>query len=61
MAATSNEERLPRLLALVPYLQARPGIGIDEAAADFGITEEQLRRTSTCCGCAGCRATARAT
>jgi proteasome accessory factor C len=42
--ATSNEQRLPRLLALVPYLQARPGIRVDEAAADFGITEQQLRR-----------------
>jgi proteasome accessory factor C len=39
-----ERERLPRLLALVPYLQARQGIGVAEAAADFGITEEQLRR-----------------
>lgn len=38
------EQRLPRLLALVPYLQARPGILIAEAAADFGVTEQQLRR-----------------
>ncbi|HEY3262259.1 MAG TPA: WYL domain-containing protein [Pseudonocardiaceae bacterium] len=36
--------RLPRLLALVPYLLARPGIRIDEAAADFGVTDAQLRR-----------------
>jgi proteasome accessory factor C len=42
--ATSNEQRLPRLLALVPYLQAHPGIRVDEAAADFGVTEVQLRR-----------------
>jgi proteasome accessory factor C len=42
--ASSNEQRLPRLLALVPYLQARPGIRVDRAAADFGITEQQLRR-----------------
>jgi proteasome accessory factor C len=41
---TTNEERLPRLLALVPYLQARPGILVADAAADFGITEAQLRR-----------------
>ena len=40
MAATSNEERLPRLLALVPYLQARPGIEVAQAAADFGVSEE---------------------
>jgi proteasome accessory factor C len=37
-------ERLPRLLSLVPYLLARPGIPIAEAAADFGISERQLRR-----------------
>jgi proteasome accessory factor C len=46
-ARTSNEERLPRLLALVPYLQARPGIGIEQAADDFGITEAQLRKDLT--------------
>ncbi len=44
MANAGNEQRLPRLLALVPYLQARPGIKIADAAADFGITEGQLRR-----------------
>jgi proteasome accessory factor C len=37
-------ERLPRLLSLVPYLLARPGIPVAEAAADFGISERQLRR-----------------
>jgi proteasome accessory factor C len=42
--ATSNEQRLPRLLALVPYLQAHPGVRVDVAAADFGVTEQQLRR-----------------
>src|ERR1700710_1326821 len=41
---SGNEERLPRLLALVPYLQARQGIRVADAAADFGITEAQLRR-----------------
>lgn len=41
---TSTEQRLPRLLALVPYLQARPGIRVADAAADFGISEQQLRR-----------------
>jgi proteasome accessory factor C len=41
---TANEERLPRLLALVPYLQARPGIRVEEAAADFSVTENQLRK-----------------
>ncbi|MFC5141622.1 helix-turn-helix transcriptional regulator [Actinomycetospora rhizophila] len=37
-------ERLPRLLTLVPYLLARPGIAVAEAAADFGVPEAQLRR-----------------
>ena len=47
MAINSNEERLPRLLALVPYLQARPGISVEQAAADFGVTDAQLRRDLT--------------
>ena len=37
-------DRLPRLLALVPYLLVRPGVPIDEAAADFDVTPRQLRR-----------------
>ena len=37
-------ERLPRLLALVPYLLARPGVPLADVAADFGIGERQLRR-----------------
>jgi proteasome accessory factor C len=37
-------ERLPRLLTLVPYLLARPGIAVADAAADFGVGEAQLRR-----------------
>ncbi len=47
LMASANEERLPRLLALVPYLQARPNIAVAEAAADFGVTEAQLRRDLT--------------
>ncbi|MCW2621752.1 MAG: pafC [Frankiales bacterium] len=35
---------LPRLLALVPYLLARPGVRVDEAAAVFGVSEERLRK-----------------
>lgn len=41
---SSATERLPRLLALVPYLVSRPGIRVAEAAADFGVSESQLRR-----------------
>jgi proteasome accessory factor C len=37
-------DRLPRLLALVPYLLARPGVPLTEAANDFGVPELQLRR-----------------
>jgi proteasome accessory factor C len=44
VSAGGVTERLPRLLSLVPYLQARPGIPVAEAAADFGISERQLRR-----------------
>jgi proteasome accessory factor C len=38
----ANEQRLPRLLAMVPYFLSRPGIATAEAAADFGVTEQQL-------------------
>ncbi|SFS70159.1 helix-turn-helix transcriptional regulator [Saccharopolyspora flava] len=41
---TSATQRLPRLLALVPYLLSRPGIPIADAAADFGVTPQQLRK-----------------
>src|ERR1700733_12144209 len=37
-------DRMPRLLALVPYLLARPGIPIADVARDFEVTETQLRR-----------------
>ena len=36
--------QLPRLLALVPYLLARPGVRLAEVAADFGVTEDRLRK-----------------
>ena len=41
---TAPVEQLPRLLALVPYLLARPGVRVSEAAAVFGVTEERLRK-----------------
>src|SRR6201991_4407647 len=43
MTATAAGERLGRLLNLVPYLLARPGIRVAEAAADLGVSERQLR------------------
>ena len=44
MTAEGVADRLPRLLTLVPWLLARPGVPVAEAAAEFGITEAQLRR-----------------
>ncbi|WP_019853808.1 helix-turn-helix transcriptional regulator [Actinopolyspora mortivallis] len=44
MTGSSTAERLPRLLALVPYLVSRPGVAVAEVAADFGVTEQQVRR-----------------
>jgi proteasome accessory factor C len=41
---TGERERLPRLLALVPYLQARPGVAVAQVAEDFDVSEDQLRR-----------------
>lgn len=40
MSAASDQ--LPRLLALVPYLLARPDARIADVAREFGVSEEQL-------------------
>ena len=40
---STSSERLSRLLALVPYLLARPGTQVADAAAAFGVTDKQLR------------------
>ena len=37
-------ERLARLLALVPWLVAHDGVTIDQCAAHFGVTAEELER-----------------
>ncbi|BFU44226.1 helix-turn-helix transcriptional regulator [Krasilnikovia sp. MM14-A1004] len=42
-APRASADRLGRLLNLVPYLLARPGIRVAEAATDLGVTERQLR------------------
>lgn len=39
----TSVDRLGRLLNLVPYLLARPGISVADAAAGLGVTERQLR------------------
>ncbi|MCW2665819.1 MAG: Proteasome protein [Frankiales bacterium] len=36
-------DQLPRLLALVPYLLARPGVAVSEVAEVFGVSERRLR------------------
>jgi proteasome accessory factor C len=41
---SGERERLPRLLALVPYLQSHEGVALADAAADFAISEDELRR-----------------
>lgn len=41
---TGSGERLPRLLALVPYLLNHPGVTIDQTAHDFGVGAAQLRK-----------------
>ncbi|WP_197022339.1 helix-turn-helix transcriptional regulator [Candidatus Blastococcus massiliensis] len=44
MTVTGTTDRMTRLLALVPYLTARPeGVALAEAARDFSVTERQLR------------------
>ena len=42
-APRASADRLGRLLNLVPYLLARPGIAVADAADGLGITEQQLR------------------
>jgi proteasome accessory factor C len=44
MTASGTPDRMTRLLALVPYLTARPeGVPLTEVARDFGVGERQLR------------------
>ncbi|MGH8969662.1 MAG: helix-turn-helix transcriptional regulator [Actinomycetes bacterium] len=42
--STAATDRLSRLLAMVPYLVSRQGIPLDEAAREFGISQNQLVR-----------------
>ncbi|MBG0816760.1 YafY family protein [Planomonospora sp. ID82291] len=39
---SGTADRLPRLLALVPYLMSHPGAEVPEVAKVFGLTEKQL-------------------
>lgn len=42
--SAASPTRLSRLLAMVPYFLARPGIKLSTAAADLGLTERQLTK-----------------
>jgi proteasome accessory factor C len=44
VTGTGTVDQLPRLLALVPYLLARPGVRVADVAATFGVSEERLRK-----------------
>lgn len=41
-AAESATDRLARLLTMVPWLLNRQGIDLDEAAAEFGVGQQQI-------------------
>ncbi len=41
---SAGAQRLPRLLALVPYLQSHPGVRVQDAAGELGVTPTQLRK-----------------
>ena len=45
--ARASADRLGRLLNLVPYLLARPGIPVEEAAGDLGVSEWLVHGTTT--------------
>lgn len=49
----SATERLARLLALVPWLRARPGVTMRETAAHFAISEAQLEADLNLLVCSG--------
>lgn len=42
--AGAQPSRLNRLLAMVPYFQARRGISIEQAARELGVTQAQLTK-----------------
>jgi proteasome accessory factor C len=43
MPTNTAADRVARLLNLVPYLLARPGIEVSHAAAELGVSDRQLR------------------
>ncbi len=51
--ADTAASRLSRLLALVPWLSAHPGVTVDDAAAHFGVTPTQLQADLNLLICTG--------
>lgn len=43
-ANTGARDQVRRLLALVPYLQTRTDVSVKDVAADFGVSEQRIRR-----------------
>ena len=41
---STSQDQVGRLLSLIPYLQAHPGVSVDEAAATFGVPAAQIVR-----------------
>jgi proteasome accessory factor C len=41
---SGSREQVARLLALVPYIQARREVPLEQAAADFGVRPEQIAK-----------------
>ena len=41
-APETATQRLQRLLSMVPWLLQHPGVSVAEAAAEFGVTEQQI-------------------
>ena len=56
MTVNTSQNQVRRLLSLVPYLREHDGVSLTVVAAAFNVSEETLRVTSTCSGCAACPA-----
>lgn len=51
--SVDSPQRLARMLALVPWLLARPGVTVADAARHFGVEEAQLERDLYLLICSG--------
>lgn len=50
-APESSNDQLGRLLALVPWLRAHPGVTYDQVAEHFGVSKERIERDLTLAVC----------